>query len=354
MSFRYYLMLKLISQINGERTLSGIIHILQGRQSVQAIQDCAFFHIQPLYHTFDMLERGHLLSLSDDCLGKGWISQLNGDHEKYALTPSGIDTLSQLADRHSFPQDLKYTENVRMETDFWLKLQLCVQTLSELIHGSHSFLPVSHRAGITEAVRRFIIGSRARRKDLACALYEELYSLLETMPVTEADILCLQLSGYGMPGLTVDQTGSAVKIDTYQSHVFSKAAIRRLLHTVSNIPSDFPTLARLMSKKRNDLSRSAEETYHLIKEGLTFEKLTEQRQLSHGTIEDHIIELTLKIPGFNISSFLPDSVNQMIIKSATRLHTKQLKPIKKELRDQASYFQIRLALAKEAVEREGN
>ncbi|WP_157800267.1 helix-turn-helix domain-containing protein [Sporolactobacillus pectinivorans] len=353
MSFRYFLILQVIGRIKGERTLSGLIHILKGRQSVQTIQDCTLFHIEPLYHVLETVAREQLENLANECRDRGWIIALKGEQEKYILTPSGKCTLSQLAQKYSFPKALSYTENITIETEFWLKLQLLVQTLSELLHGSRSFLPVTRRTSVTEGVRKFIFEFHANRKTLAAGLHQELYCLFEKMPQSDATLLSAQLSGHSMPGLTLTQLSVLFNRDWYQFMIDSKSAFRCLMHQICFSPSLFPILECLMDKKPNGLSHSAEETYRCLREGLTIEELSVKRQLSKGTIEDHIIEMTLKIPEFNVSLFLTDSMNRLIIGTASQLQTKQLKPIKNVLNDQADYFQIRLALARDAMRERG-
>jgi uncharacterized protein YpbB len=69
------------------------------------------------------------------------------------------------------------------------------------------------------------------------------------------------------------------------------------------------------------------------------------RHLKLSTIEDHLVELALNVEGFSIDSYV-DRVLQNKILEVSRIEaTKQLKLIREKI-GAATYFQIRLVLAK--------
>lgn len=352
MPYRYFLFLHLIRRFNGERTLSGIFHLLRGKQSAQTIQDSFLFHVEPFFHSFDGMDRRIYDHLSEECKKRGWTVLEGAMKEKCMLTLSGLEALKRFEKNCSFPDGLSFTENINSETDFWLKLQLMVQTLSELAHQRNAFLPVTRQAAVTESVRRFLKNSALDRRMLARSVFEELRRLMVQIPKGEADMLAAQMTGSGMSGLTVDQLSHYFGRDTFECQLLFKSALRRLLHQLAAGPSDFPNLGCFLDRNRGTLSASAGQTFRFLREGLSIETISKKRKLSLGTIEDHVVEIALKIPDFDEAFFLPEQVNRQICEAVSRMKTRQLKPIKELLHDRASYFQIRLALAKDAVRRE--
>ncbi|WP_010631636.1 helix-turn-helix domain-containing protein [Sporolactobacillus vineae] len=353
MSFGSFLMLSMIGRINGERSLSGIIHMLRGRQSIQTIQDSMLFHTDALYHVYDTVSRERFAILAEDCRTKRWIMPKKPAADHYVLTESGEKALTKLSAVFSFPESLKYTGFVKSETDFWLSLQLIVQALSEHVHHSRSYLPVTGKPAVTETVRRMIFYSAGRIETLANAILNELSGLLADLPEPAADLLTSQFSGYQTAGLTTEQAGESVNQDVFFCKTIEKAALRQMMQSISGEPGRFPSLAALLPARRSRLSQSARVTYTQLQSGKSLDELVRLRHLSRGTIEDHIVEITLTEPDFNITGYLTPSLEKKITETARRIGTRQLKPIRTALGNRADYFQIRLALAKDAVCKEG-
>lgn len=349
LSYRYYLFLYLIRQFNGERTLSGIFHLLKGKKSAQTIQDSFLFHAEPFFHSIDSMDRRIFNRLTEESRQKEWISPKEGSQDKYVLTSDGHKVLTRLEKTCSFPGGLLFTETVNSETDFWLKLQLAVQTLSELTHRQSAFLPVTRQGAVTESVRRFLKNSALDRCMLAKRVFEELHGFLSGIPKDEADMLVGQMTGFGMAGLTINQLSDCLRRDAFECQLLFKSALRRLLHRMSESPGYFPNLCRLQDARRGTLSATAGQTFRYLKEGMPVKMIAAKRKLSSGTIEDHIVEIALKVPGFSTARYLPEPVNRLIHEAISLTKTRQLKPIKELLHDRASYFQIRLALAQDAA-----
>jgi uncharacterized protein YpbB len=114
-------------------------------------------------------------------------------------------------------------------------------------------------------------------------------------------------------------------------------------------PDQFPFLSRLLIGRQSSLSKTAETTRKLLQTGLTLHDIASKRHLAVSTIEDHLVELTLKKVNHWLSDYLSTACEQQIMNVADHLKTRQLKPIKNHLGERVSYFQIRLALAKNAV-----
>jgi uncharacterized protein YpbB len=93
------------------------------------------------------------------------------------------------------------------------------------------------------------------------------------------------------------------------------------------------------------LTQSTEKTFQLLNQGYSIADIVNTRQLKKGTIEDHIVELALKISGFSIEPFVTVEKQNQIKKVINETMTKQLRLIQNNVQG-ATYFEIRLVLAK--------
>ncbi|MCO7126746.1 helix-turn-helix domain-containing protein [Sporolactobacillus shoreicorticis] len=347
--FSEALLLFLIRQFHGERTVSGIYHLLKGKQSSQSIQDSYLFGVKPFFHLCDDLERQSFQKLIERLHDCGWIQCVNSKQTTFIITEAGKNKLNKSGIEHTIPDGVKITNYVTTEGQFWLKLQLLIQTLSALRYHETAFLPITKQPPVTEAIRRIVLNRSLTRNELAHQLYQELCRLLTHIPRAEADLFAAQFSGYQMIGLTMKQIADESGKDLYECRMLFKSALRRLMADVSNNKSRYPLVASLISPAVSSLSNTAAVTLRLLRSGLSALETANHRNLSLSTIEDHLVEIALKEPTFDLSEYLAEELEQHIVERAHRLNTRRLKTIKNDLRENASYLQIRLALAKNTL-----
>ncbi|MCO7176625.1 helix-turn-helix domain-containing protein [Sporolactobacillus kofuensis] len=346
--YRDELILYLIHCFQGERTISGIYHLLKGKKSAQSIQDSYLFHVEPFFHTCEDLDRMEFDSLIMECQHAGWICPKNDNSHHYILTQMGNEALAGQK-TNLFPDGLRLTDYINDESQYWLKLQLMVQSLSALVHHQQAYLPLTHVPSVTESVRRCLLSTTLSRHDLANRFYEELVRLLSNCPSKEADLLVSQLTGFKKNGLTIRQIAVLTDRDNYECRLLFKSGLRRVMKQIAEKPDQFPYNSKLLHTQRSGLSRSAAETLQRIRDGLSLGEVARSRRLTESTVEDHLVEIVLKDPNFEVNHYLTDELELQIIQTATAAKTRQLKAIKSQLKAQASYFQIRLALARNAV-----
>ncbi|WKB37108.1 helix-turn-helix domain-containing protein [Terrilactibacillus sp. S3-3] len=188
------------------------------------------------------------------------------------------------------------------------------------------------------------------RYQLSKAIFSDIFRCLSLSTAIEAEIFVRQLSGYRRNGRTLEQLSYDMNLDPIESRCLFKSCLRRMMRTAADKPDVFPWLAKLIPKHSGSLSASAVSTYDYLKQCLTLAEIAKKRTLALGTIEDHVVEITLKVPGFDIGSFISDDIYKEVQQMIICLKTRRLKPIKEAMGDRASYFQIRLVLAKEMIE----
>lgn len=343
------LLLYLVQKFCGERTCSGIYHLLKGKKSSQSVQDSYLFHVAPFFHSCSELSRSCFDARIEHLQRAQLIKPIDAECTRFVLTEDGVKLLDVFPENRLIPDGLKIIDQINEEGRFWLKLQLLVQTVSALCQGQSAFLPVVRQPEISEHVRRLILSGPPTRDQLGRIVFNELYQLFLTMPDDEANSLSALLSGWKASGLTLDQMAEASRRDALECSILFKSALRRMMNLFVGSPDQFPFLSRLLIGRQSSLSKTAETTRKLLQTGLTLHDIASKRHLAVSTIEDHLVELTLKKVNHWLSDYLSTACEQQIMNVADHLKTRQLKPIKNHLGERVSYFQIRLALAKNAV-----
>ncbi len=113
------------------------------------------------------------------------------------------------------------------------------------------------------------------------------------------------------------------------------------------IQKAFPILYKLYSlAKQGVLTQSAARTYHLVKKGYQIDKISKVRHLKYNTIEDHIVEIALYDRTFDIQTYVDENIQHQIMSALNEAKTNKLKEIKGRISGTATYFQIRLVLAR--------
>ena len=98
-------------------------------------------------------------------------------------------------------------------------------------------------------------------------------------------------------------------------------------------------------QKNDSLTVSTRKTLELLNAGYDLNQIAQSRNLKLSTIEDHLVELALNMEDFPIDMYVDKVTQKKVIEISRQESTRQLKQIKNYLKS-ASYFQIRLVLAK--------
>jgi ATP-dependent DNA helicase PIF1 len=120
------------------------------------------------------------------------------------------------------------------------------------------------------------------------------------------------------------------------------------------IKSSGGTLIAEQPKEKKPLSprqNTYEESLSLIKEGHTIEEISSMRSLNTGTIADHVEKLAAsgRLNQDEVESLLPDSVAENFADIANAFSTlgfEQLSPVYRELEEQYTYDELKLARAR--------
>lgn len=346
------LLLFAFHQMNGERSSRGVVHLLKGRKSNQVMQDAAIFGTALLY--------GELRKISEEGIEKE-IQRLESlqliqipSQRSVLCTDKGETILQGWLEEHGLEPCFRSIQTVGQKIEigqFCLRFELITQTLSHLMQDDSYFLPVVEHLGIQQEVKT-IFYQNGDVKRQGAQLKSELFQWMEAIADWERKIILNRLSGKGKGGLTFFQIAEGFG----KSQEWVKLQLYRILaekmKALTSVES--PILYQLFTchSGGKSLSQSAQVTSTLLSRGMDLQNIASLRKLRLGTIEDHVVEIALADPGFQLSSFVDIHKEQQIRNIIQQQGIRKLGEIKKRMGENTSFLEIRLVCATEAVKGE--
>ncbi|MFS0776203.1 helix-turn-helix domain-containing protein [Neobacillus sp. 3P2-tot-E-2] len=330
-----------LKQLNGERTIYSIYHLLNGKKSSQTLQDAHLFSLKRYFGILEPLTRESF----DEIFNKLLINKLVEPcgEQRFLLTSAGDDYLLTNAQPY-YINGWRYQAFTLL---VWERLSLLVQVSSNFTFQETKYIPIQKNVEVHNWLKEFLRFTSVSKQELGKFIFSELVEILEHAKDVNAQILIFRLTGYKQIGLTSSQIAKKLNIDSIHYHLEFINTIHCLLHFVESDPSRFKVLSSLLANldQNDSLTLSARKTLVLLNQGFTAEEIASIRNLKISTIEDHLVEFALNVEDFFINSYVDEEMQLKILEISRRESTRQLKVIRNTLKT-ASYFQIRLALAK--------
>ncbi|WP_243354647.1 helix-turn-helix domain-containing protein [Bacillus litorisediminis] len=341
------LLLYCLNKIQGERSIYAIYHILKGKKSSQTIQDCRLFQLESLFNCYRSLKRMDLDNYIEQLIGSHEIETVHIEKKHYVLTPYGSQSLDRWETELGLPPHLNGAYYALYEDIFWKRLSLTFQVLSNLAHNCKHYIPITRDDQILNFAKKWLKQQTSISSTIAY-LYQELYDMLNHLDDLQAAIFVHKLTGYKKIGKTVFQLSEALHINSFYGQLSFVSTLHYLLGTILKNKQAYPVLFSLIADlaKGTSFTDSTSKTYTLLQKGYSIEEIAVIRELKPNTIEDHIVEIALIDKTFPVWSFISPELEEKIKNSVEQLQTKKLKLLK-EKHPEASYFQIRLVLARQ-------
>ncbi|XJZ26079.1 helix-turn-helix domain-containing protein [Bacillota bacterium Lsc_1132] len=337
-----------LKQLNGERTIYSIYHLLKGKKSSQTIQDAHWYRLTKYFGIYHPITREFLEESIQTSFKRGWLKEV-GD-QRFTLTGQGENELGAFWKKQKALNHLngwKYQQT----SVFWERLSLLVQVSSNLVNNEANYLPIQKNKEIQQWIKNFLQKSSLPRDIFGKKLYAELVDCLEKADNLNPLVLVLRLTGYNHIGLTSTQAADQLHMEISSYHIEFLTILHYMIRQLSENPKTYPLLSCLVTDSSPNLSLtlSSSRTLSLINQGYSLEEIAKLRRLKVNTIEDHIVEIALNVAQFSIDNYIDKQTQAKIIAAAQREDTRQLKQIRNAVKG-ANYFEIRLVLAKMGAE----
>lgn len=343
--FRTYVVLYCLSKFNGERSVNGIYHLLQGKKSSQTIQDAKLFKLEVFFQAMPDITKKDIDDIVFELETSDCILMTNKD--TYILTKKGYFYLKEASKIYPIPDYVNGWRYHKQAIVFWQRFTLSVQALSFLIHEPSSFLPVINDEETQLWVKRYLKTIRNRFAN-SKLLYSEYLDLLKQIPELHAEIFVLHLSGFHRIGYTFEQISHLLQVDKDYIFILFQSVLHFMIEKIENNPDRYHQLSQFLEESQTSvtLTQSAQKTYQLLNQRKSITEIALIRNLKESTIEDHIVEIASEIKELDIQPYIEPEWQEKILQTIYALQTRRLKPIRSALSDQVSYFQIRLMLGR--------
>ncbi|WP_186577838.1 helix-turn-helix domain-containing protein [Aquibacillus kalidii] len=338
------LLLECVRQFKGERTLSAIYHLFSGKRSAQTLQDA---HMYSLTNYFGILKslRRNVFDKQTEILRDKQLIVVNDKGFPF-LTHYGTEYLRNYLNQHNLSSfnGLKYE---RMSHTFLLRLQLFIQTVSNMEKGINSFIPITDDQETQQWVKLIYVRNRNKLDSWLEGLYKELYTFLINLSDNEAEIFVDRLTGYQKIGLSKEQMARKFNLSYEDVELELIKLTHQLIRHIGEHIENNPFLSNFVQIETDTtfITNSAAYTYQLYNKGYGIEEIVRIRNLKESTIQDHLVEIAYVDPNFNVNLFLSKVQYDQILKIINEHDTKKLKLIKQLAGNDVDYFQIRLVIA---------
>nr|WP_309100769.1 helix-turn-helix domain-containing protein [Fredinandcohnia onubensis] len=348
-TYRSILILYCLHKLDGERTVYGIHHLLNGKKSSQTIGDANLFGLTPLFGILRPIRREQVEKEIQILYEHALIEEITPSSNKFTITSLGKSVLKKEFEKKPIPPHLNGWKHNEQSILLWRRLSLVTQVLSNLVNEKKQYTPIQQEDSIVDWVKGFLIKDGHTRYTLSEALYNEILSLLEMVSELESIIFVMRLTSSARIGYTIDQISSLLGEDEVWCQVLFLHTLHTIIHHLEMNGHSFPLLSSMIEAHHQEdvlLTASTKKTYQLLLLGKTIDEIGIIRNLKRNTIEDHIVEVTHQKPDFSIDRFVPHEHQQQILSVYKTLQIKQLRPLKEKLTNDISYFEIRLVLAR--------
>ena len=330
-----------LKKLNGERTIFSIYHLLNGKKSSQTIQDAHLFSLKTLFGICEGMSRESFEKIVRRLHERKWITHCG--KQQFLLTPAGNSLLAE----HRVLSYFNGWDFHQLSSLFWVRFSLFIQVISNLVFQETTYIPIQKNKDALNWIKIILRKIHLPKKQIGPAVYQELMDCFSRAEEINPSMLVFRLTGYQQIGLTAEQAAKKFNLDLYEYQIRFIQTIHYLLGEIKQDPNRYPLLHLLIADFRwnNELTLSASKTWELLSKGYSLEKIAQIRRLKRSTIEDHLVEIALNTPEFSIDSYVGKELQQQILEISRQSGLKQLKHIKENVKA-ASYFQIRLVLAK--------
>lgn len=287
---------------------STLYHILVGKRTASILFKAHTYHLTKFFSVFPNLQRKDYNKMIHFFVAKGWIKAEENSEEFY-LCEQGKNEIESYFSNHFYPMNLNQLINGRTTKEFWKKILFLTQVFSELRYKNKYYLPIDKEWKIQIWLKNWLKNNPLEKQELAISFGKEWIQLLKELDSFNAEILVSQLTGHTKFGKTSSQLASRYEVETMELAFLLQNAVTLLTNKVVSkkdlCPLFYLVYQECKGDKYSSLSQSAKLTAYYLEKGFSIETIAAKRKLKINTISEHVIELAIIFPDFDVSHFMP-------------------------------------------------
>lgn len=341
-----YIVLTCINRLQNDRSVSAVYYLLQGKQSIQTIQDAHLFKLSQYYRIYKTLTKERFMQTITQLEQENYLQKGSDDNKSY-ITDQAKKWLKEnkILETDWYGNGMTYH---RMDDIFYYRLLLLIQVWTNAKQNERSYVPIIDQPDIKYWVKQHFKATKTIVDVQLQQLYGELSSIFMSMNPVHIELFILQLTGYQRIGLANVQLAKQYNLNNEDITLITLSVIHRILKVIKRHPKEYNVLHQLVDDliQPAPLTKSASKTKAMLQRNLSLEQISTRRQLKINTIYDHVVEIAIARDDFPWQEYVSEEIYIKIIAAIQQTNSFTLKEIKELVPESVTYFQIRLVLAK--------
>lgn len=332
------------NKIGEDRSIFGLYHILQGRVSIQTIQDIKLYRLSHLYGIYKHLERNRFKTFIHALQRQGFLVEKQSDH--FVLSSKGKNWLEN--EKQTGEQLYINGQQYRQSDKIFHRLQLLIQVWTNMKMKNNKFIPIIEERETANWVKQFYQRTKTKIDTYLYYLHEELHDLLLGISDYDSEVFVAQLSSYNHIGKTIEQLSLEYSLAKEDIYLMTTNTLHYLIQEVQLDETRYPILTIIINQvePEKNITHSAKVSARFLQQGYNVDEIATRRGLKVNTIHDHIVELMMQEhPSVVLDHYVTSEHITAVQNAISVTKSYKLKAIKENVGEEISYFQIRLVLA---------
>jgi len=306
LSYLDYFYLSLFSQAHSKKS-STIYHILTGKKTASILYSAEKYQLTHFFSLFPKLNRVEFNNSIKKMTNLNYLL-LSEEKEDYYLSTSGEKNYYDYFVDHYYPKQLNQLQNGLALIHFWRTLTLVTQVLSEIRYKNKHYVPIEKEWEKQIWLKKWLKKNGENKQELAIEFGKEWILILDKLPLLNAEIVAVNLSGHENTGKTQKQQAEKYKKESVEVNLLlldSLALIGKIMKQHQEKMPLFFSIYKEMLHTYDGTTKSTAITRQYLSKGYSLEKIAKLRQLKSSTVNEHVIEISIMDPSFNLSTVLP-------------------------------------------------
>lgn len=337
----------MLYKMENDRTLLAPFYILQGKPSIQTIQDANLYQLNRFFGLYKRLSKAAYDQQIDYFSKEEWIVETNSS---YTFTQKGRNQVTSIEnDIQALRVDGKRWH--KTSEQFYFRLLLLIQVWTNRKAAIKQYVPIIEHKEVENWIKWMYAQTRHDVSSHLNMLYEELIDVLEDLDEQSNIIFIQTITNAEEIGATNQQLQEAFHLAKEDVDIIVTEVIHHILTQNEQAQHLILTQIARMETTDKQLTNSAHQTKRLLQQNYDVEAIARIRRLKENTIHDHIVEIALHSPSFPYEAYVQEHFIYEIENTVYKLNTYKLKDIKQMVNEAITYFQIRLVLTR--LQKEG-